>query len=259
MQTRVSFKHTLALFFLLFAFPILANAQTTHVVQVLEFRFEPQDITIQAGDTVRWENPPNPGGVYHNLVGEQGAFQYQVGGTSWMFEHTFTEGGTFPYYCTPHRFDGMVGSVTVEGSVVVEPTFEIDPGLNGNWWSGSERDGEGAQVEVADAGGGDLVFVVTIYSYAPQGGQMFLIGVGTPDGDSVELELFITSGGAWGDDFDPDDTPQTSWGTGMAAAGGCDQLSITLTPNAEYLGMGYTEFTLDLERLTTSLVACPYE
>ena len=135
----------------------------------------------------------------------------------------------------------------------------INPGHNGNWWSGPSRDGEGAQVEVADAGGGQLVFVVTIYSYVPEGGQMFLIGVGKPDGDSVEIELFITSGGQWGDDYDPEKTAQTPWGTGVVTSNSCEALSVTLTPNAEYQALGYTNFDFNLQRLTTSAIPCPYK
>ena len=135
----------------------------------------------------------------------------------------------------------------------------INVGHGGNWWSGTMRDGEGAQIEVAEAGGGQLVFVVTIYSYAPGGGQIFLIGVGFPVGDSVEIELFITSGGAWGAGFDPAQTPQTPWGTGVVTSNGCDSLTIMLTPNAEFQAMGYTVFTLNLQRLTTPSIPCPYD
>jgi len=257
MRTSFSVSSTSLLLSLL-ALPLMAVAQTTHLVQVLDNRFEPQHITIQAGDTVRWENPPNPGGNFHNLVGEQGAFQYQVGGTSWFFENTFTEGGTFPYYCTPHRFDGMTGSVTVEGGVV-EPTVDINPGHGGNWWAGVSRSGEGAQIEVSDAGGGELVFVVTVYSYGPEGGQIFLIGVGTPDGNSVTVDVFITDGASWGADFDPDDIVETEWGTGVFTADGCDLISMVLTANAQYAALGYTELAYDLIRLTTPSIACPYE
>ncbi|MDX1555295.1 MAG: hypothetical protein R3212_04655, partial [Xanthomonadales bacterium] len=135
----------------------------------------------------------------------------------------------------------------------------INPGHNGNWWSGLSRDGEGAQVEVADAGNGQFVFVVTIYSYAPGGGQIFLIGVGTPDGTTVNIDVFITSGGEWGPGFDPAQTPQTQWGTGVVTSNGCDALTIALTPNAQFQTEGYTAFTLNLQRLTTALVPCPYE
>jgi plastocyanin len=258
MQSFFSSRYTSFLLSLL-ALPIVAAAQTTHVVQVEDFRFVPRDITIQAGDTVRWENPPNPGGMWHNLVGEAGAFQYQQGGTSWFFEHTFTEGGTVAYWCTPHRFSyDMEGSVTVEGGIV-EPGFEINAGLNGNWWAGASRNGEGAQIEVSDAGGGELVFVVTMYSYGPEGGQIFLVGVGTPEGDSVTVAVYIYDGATWGADFDPGDVNETPWGSGEFTSESCDLISMVLTPNAEQLSLGYTELAYDLIRLTTPSIPCPFE
>jgi len=239
----------------LLTIPAISLAQTTHVVQVNDFNFSPANITIQAGDTVRWENPP--GGAGHNLIAEDLSFSQGVLGASWTFEHTFTQAGQNPYYCAPHRVDGMTGSVTVEGSI--GPAFDINAGLNGNWWNGPDRSGEGAQIEVSDGGGGDLVFVVTVYSYGPEGGQIFLIGVGTPDGDTVEVEVFITDGGVWGDDFDPDDIVETAWGTGTFTASSCELISMTLTPNAQYTAQGYAVISYDLVRLTTPAIECPIE
>jgi hypothetical protein len=140
---------------------------------------------------------------------------------------------------------------------VNEPTFQITAGLNGNWWSGPARDGEGAQVEVADGGGGSLVFVATIYSYDTMGNQIFLVAVGSVDGDTAEVEVFITEGGIWGADFDPESVNMPPWGTGTFTATDCGSLHMDLMPNAQYQGVGYTEMTFDLIRLTTPLVPCP--
>jgi plastocyanin len=243
--------------FALLALPSYLCAQTTHVVQVLNDFFDPAEITIQAGDTVRWENPSDDQPIFHNVMAEDESFSSGNPLPSFTFEHTFNDPGEFPYYCVPHRPIGMTGSVTVEAPEA-EP-FAIDAGLSGNWWNGPDRSGEGAQIEVSDAGGGDLVFVVTVYSYGPEGGQIFLIGVGTPDGDAVEVNVFITDGGVWGDDFDPDDIVESEWGTGVFTASSCDLISMTLTPNAEYAGMGYTVLSYDLVRLTTPKVSCPLE
>lgn len=239
------------------AIPSLSFAQTTHVVQVTDFAFTPRDITIQAGDTVRWENAP--GGAPHNVIAENLAFASGPTASSWTYEFTFNTGGDYPYYCQPHRNDGMVGSVTVQGNV--DPGFDIDPGHSGNWWNGLARDGEGAQIEVSNAGGGQLVFVVTVYSYGPAGGQIFLIGVGTPDGDTVEVDVFITEGegGVWGDAFDPDNVDQPQWGTGTFTAESCELIHMMLTPNQSYQNEGYTNLEYDLVRLTTPAIACPYE
>jgi len=238
---------------LLLAAPALSFAQTTHQVMVEDNNFSPPLVTIEPGDTVRWVNRANAGND-HNVVSVDELWTPPAIAESWTFEYTFTSEGLFEYFCSPHSL-GMRGNV----SVVESTGMDINPGLNGNWWNGPDRSGEGAQIEVSDAGGGDLVFVVTVYSYGPEGGQIFLIGVGTPDGDSVEVEVFITDGGVWGDGFDPDDIAETAWGTGTFTASSCELISMTLTPNGQHAAEGYTVLSYDLVRLTTPKIPCPLE
>lgn len=237
------------------ATPSFAIAQTTHVVEVLDDFFQPAEITIEAGDTVRWENAP--GGASHDVVSEDGLWTPPQVSPEWTFEYTFENEGVFDYYCTPHRLIGMVGTVTVEAAAG-PPPVPFNAGHNGNWWKGLDRSGEGAQVEVADAGGGELVVVVTVYSYGPNGGQIFLIAVGNPVENTVDVDVFITDGGMWGDDFNPADIDETQWGTGVFTSNGCDSITMTLTPNAEFMAMGYTVLSYDLIRLTTPEIPCPY-
>ena len=76
--------------------------------------FEPATVTIKAGDTVKFVNNKL---APHNAVFD-GHDEYSHGdlafnpGESW--EETFSEAGTFDYYCEPHRGAGMVGKVIVE-------------------------------------------------------------------------------------------------------------------------------------------------
>ena len=76
--------------------------------------FEPSSVTIKAGDTVKFVNNKM---APHNAVFE-GHDEYSHAdlafspGESW--EETFTEAGTFDFYCEPHRGAGMVGQVIVE-------------------------------------------------------------------------------------------------------------------------------------------------
>jgi streptogramin lyase len=135
--------------------------------------------------------------------------------------------------------------------------FLINAGLNGNWWNGLDRNGEGVQVEVSDDGDGGLTFVATIYSYNTLGNQIFLIAVGTVNGDTAEVEVFITQGGQWGDDYDPAFVNESQWGTGTFTASSCEAMHMALIPNAEFQGMGYTDLMYDLMRLTTPVISCP--
>lgn len=78
-------------------------------------KYDPETITIKAGDTVKWVN--NKLGP-HNAVFEGGAAKYShkdlLFAPGESYESTFDEPGSYSYYCEPHRGAGMVGKVVVE-------------------------------------------------------------------------------------------------------------------------------------------------
>jgi len=137
-------------------------------------------------------------------------------------------------------------------------SVNFNPGLNGNWWKGLDRDGEGVQIEISDGGGGNLTLVATLYSYF-QGQQIFLIAVGTVTGDTVEVEVFITGGGIWGDSYDPELVYEAQWGTGTFTVNSCSSIDMQLQPNAEFQNMGYMNLAYELVRLTTPITPCPID
>ncbi|HEY2710915.1 MAG TPA: plastocyanin/azurin family copper-binding protein [Chthoniobacterales bacterium] len=82
-------------------------------------KFVPANVSIHVGDTVQWTwaasghsstsgTPGNPDGMWDSGIQNSG----------FVFTHTFTTAGTFPYYCTPHGgCCGMVGTVTVTQAI----------------------------------------------------------------------------------------------------------------------------------------------
>jgi plastocyanin len=86
--------------------------------------FDPESVTIQVGDQVRWTwdsdghsttsgSPGMPNGIWDSGIHNGGA----------TFTRTFNSTGTFPYYCTPHSCCGMVGTVmVVNASPTPNPT-----------------------------------------------------------------------------------------------------------------------------------------
>ena len=62
------------------------------------------------GGTVTWSND---GQVTHTVMVNGGSFNSGDLNPGQSFSHTFTQSGTFSYYCQPHRFVGMKGTVTV--------------------------------------------------------------------------------------------------------------------------------------------------
>jgi polyhydroxybutyrate depolymerase len=141
----------------------------------------------------------------------------------------------------------------------VDPGVEFDPGFSGNWWKGPERSGEGAQIEVADGGGGSWVFVATVYSYDIQGNQIFLVAVGPVSGATANVDVFITEGGVWGEEFDPAQISEIQWGSGTFTANSCTSTGLLLSPNSSFQALGYTDLMYDMVRLTTPVVNCPLE
>jgi hypothetical protein len=135
-------------------------------------------------------------------------------------------------------------------------TFVINAGLNGNWWYGPERRGEGFQLEVV-LSNGNLTLVATFYTYDTNGNQIFLIAVGPVVGTNANVNVFITEGGLWGEDFDPNLVNETQWGTGSFSATSCNTAHMSLSPNAQYQGMGYTNLAYDLKRNTIAAAPCP--
>jgi len=78
------------------------------------FAFGPPAIRIETGSTVVWEWT-GMGGL-HNVVAENGTFDSgdPVSNPDATFEFTFTETGTWLYFCNPHKALGMKGAVIVE-------------------------------------------------------------------------------------------------------------------------------------------------
>ncbi len=97
----------------------------THTVQISDFSFAPQTLTIEVGDTVTWVNA-DP--VVHTATSTS-AFPFDTGdldeGQSASI--TFDTPGTYPYLCTPHP--SMTGTiVVVEAAPVPAPSATVTPG-----------------------------------------------------------------------------------------------------------------------------------
>ncbi len=105
--------------------PLSGLAATTNV-KIVDFAFEPADVTIKVGDTVKWTNTgasthtttsgTTTGGVRH----PDGHWDSGSLPTGQTFSHTFTKAGAYPYYCNFH-FTSMVGTVTVQAAASEPP------------------------------------------------------------------------------------------------------------------------------------------
>lgn len=91
-----------------------------HIVTLQNNAFTPQELTINVGQTVLFDNVQGT----HNVNGTQTAYpdnpeSFGNGAAMpapWNYEHTFTIAGTYQYKCDPHEVLGMVGTITVTGN-----------------------------------------------------------------------------------------------------------------------------------------------
>jgi plastocyanin len=78
-------------------------------VAIVEFLYEPEEITVEAGTTVLFTNEDE---APHTATADDSSFDTERLGLGDTSEITFDEPGTYPYYCRFHMF--MKGSVVVE-------------------------------------------------------------------------------------------------------------------------------------------------
>jgi plastocyanin len=79
-------------------------------VTIRLLKYSPETIQIRTDQTVEWvNNDLTPHTVTSNSGGELNSGSIDVGAT---WRHTFSQPGTFPYFCTFHR--EMKGSVIVK-------------------------------------------------------------------------------------------------------------------------------------------------
>src|ERR1700685_4446399 len=78
-------------------------------VNIDNFVFGPQTITVPVGATVTWTNKDD---IPHTSVSTDGVFKSKVLDTEEKFSYTFSKAGSYPYYCTIHP--KMTGKVIVQ-------------------------------------------------------------------------------------------------------------------------------------------------
>lgn len=104
-----------------------ASAADQSVTAQPSIEWTPDDVTIDMGDVVTWNNA---GGV-HNVEFDDGSYTQPPAPSSanWSVDRTFSAPGTFRYHCGFHG-QAMAGVVRVRDATgTVPPPVEVDPGL----------------------------------------------------------------------------------------------------------------------------------
>lgn len=107
-------------------FLLAAVAQAVIVpVSIVNNTFDPADVTIQPGDTVRWTWVNG----FHSTRSDTGIWSSAESFPPFTFDFTFSSVGNFPYYCSQHGAPlgvGMSGIVRVQ-SPTATPTQTPTP------------------------------------------------------------------------------------------------------------------------------------
>ena len=80
-------------------------------VDIDQFTFTPQHITVKAGTTVTWINEDD---VPHTIASSSKPFKSKELDTGDNFSFTFTTPGTYAYICSVHPY--MTGTIVVEAT-----------------------------------------------------------------------------------------------------------------------------------------------
>lgn len=126
-----------ALFALLPVAGAAPRTAETKTVAMQNFKFNPQTITVNVGDSITWKNGDQ---TEHTATADDGSFNTDdvaAGGEKTL---TFSKAGTFPYYCKYHGGPGgkgMSGTITVLAAAQAQPQATAAPAPAGAEVTGS--------------------------------------------------------------------------------------------------------------------------
>jgi amicyanin len=87
-----------------------ASAQAAQIeVTIDNFKFNPPQLTVKAGDTVTWINRDD---IPHTVASQTMPFRSKAMDTNDTVSFTFAKPGSYAYFCSLHPM--MTGSIVVE-------------------------------------------------------------------------------------------------------------------------------------------------
>jgi amicyanin len=86
-----------------------AEEKAASSITIDNFSFTPKEITVAAGTTITWVNHDD---VPHTVVNTEKKFKSKALDTDDQFSFTFTDAGTYSYFCSVHPI--MTGKVIVK-------------------------------------------------------------------------------------------------------------------------------------------------
>ncbi len=94
-----------ALVLMFLSMPALAEEKE---IEIKNYMFAPQNVTITAGTKVTWVNTDQ---IPHGIADKDKKFRSAALDTNERYSFTYSAPGVYPYFCTLHPY--MTGTVTV--------------------------------------------------------------------------------------------------------------------------------------------------
>ena len=139
------------------------------------------------------------------------------------------------------QLTSLVGCESGSGSANVK--------YSGSWFDPTHN-GEGIIIEVLEDG----TALVQWFTYDSEGGQMWIQGTGTFNGNTLMVNnLYTTSGTGWGSLFDANDISLDDWGSLTMEFSSCGVATVMYQSTA-----GFGNGTLNMQRIT-NLMGIPCE
>ena len=127
-----------------------------HIVNVSNYKFTPNELQIEAGDTVEWQNTQgnhNVNGNISKFPSNPESFGNSVG-SGWTYQYVFNTPGNYDYQCDPHAAGGMKGKIVVSDAVVDDSTYILTinftgmtPHVGENIWLSLSNKNSGIEIE----------------------------------------------------------------------------------------------------------------
>lgn len=233
------------------AVPCLAEDVT--ITASPSFNFSPSTVNIDVGDTVTFRN----GGGFHNVVADDGSWRCSnecgtgsAGAPSsdtWSSSRTFTEAGTFGYFCEVHGApgSGMFGTIIVNQGSTTPPPIALGGYLSGAWYTPGQA-GHGFLMEFTSM---NNALVAIWFTYGPEGGVSdWVYGQGLYDTatNTATIDAILSTGALFPPAFNEEDVVKTAWGQLTFTFTSCNEGEVHWESMLPEYGSG----TLPLVRLT---------
>ena len=159
-----------------------------------------------------------------------------IGGMSMVFPDckAGANPGNIAYSGEPGlAYEGLITKATrlsnITGCGAETPSAKA--GLSGSYFEPA-RDGEGIIVEWLTSGDVLVVF----FTYDQNGNQLWLLGIGTPNGNTVTMDaLYASAYTPWGRNFNAADVSIDTWGTFTLTWTACNSVTFEYASNRQWL------------------------